>query len=69
MVFASIPDDYHLSLISGFCNYIIRKNNGMQVMVCKGPPLHKMVPLGADGGYLYLHAITYHAFLISIGYM
>ena len=41
MVFASIPDDYHLSLISGFCNYIIRKNNGMQVMVCKGPPLHK----------------------------
>ena len=49
--FTSIPDDYHLSLISRFRNYIVRKNNGMQimvykdnsmqVMVCKGPPLHQ----------------------------
>jgi len=33
--FTSILDDYHLSLISRFHNYIVRKNNGMQVIVCR----------------------------------
>ena len=40
---------YHASISWGYgvgytalCTYMVWKDNGMQAMVCKGPPLHKI---------------------------